>query len=283
MALPFIPSDGAAIALQAALVLAPRPVPRLAIAERLRGPAWALVPIGSIVVVIFAIRYVNSTATGLTYLAVVAVPPLAAAALGWAMHGARPWLALAVAPLFALAWAIPSTLVGQGSAALLSALSCLTLGVLLAMVTPPSWLKAGIVLMACADTWLVVSDLLQGPNAALVGAAPVAGLPQLQSVLFGSVSLGYGDLFVAALLGAVLAGSVRRQGAAALLTFALAALFDLLFLVVNELPATVPVAVAVIVVELWDRRDALRARLGVSTRAARARAPSAPARHTARP
>jgi hypothetical protein len=283
MALPFIPSDGVAIALQAALVLAPRPVPRLSIAERLRGPAWALVPIGSIVVVIFAIRYVNSTATGLTYLALVAVPPLAAVALGWTLHRARPWLAFAVVPLFALAWAIPSTLIGQGSAALLSALSCVTLGVLLAMVTPSSWLKAGIVLMACADTWLVVSDLLQSPNSALVSAAPVAGLPQLQSVLFGSVSLGYGDLFVAALLGAVLAGSLRRQGAAALLTFALAALFDLLFLVVNELPATVPVAVAVIALELWDRRDALRERVGVSTRPGRARAPSAPARNTARP
>jgi hypothetical protein len=283
MALPFIPSDGAVIALQAALVLAPRPVPRLAIAERLRGPAWALVPIGSIVVVIFAIRYVNSTATGLTYLALVAVPPLAAVALGWTVHRSRPWLALAVVPLFALAWAIPSTLIGEGSAALLSALSCVTLGVLLAMVTPPSWLKAGIVLMACADTWLVVSDLLQRPNSELVGAAPVAGLPQLQSVLFGSVSLGYGDLFVAALLGAVLAGSLRRQGAAALLTFALAAVFDLLFLVVNELPATVPVAIAVIALEVWDRREPLRARLGVAKPLGRARAPSAPARNTARP
>jgi hypothetical protein len=260
MALPFVPSDGVAIALQAAVVAAPRPVPRLAIAERLQSPAWALVPIGSIVVVIFAIRYVNSTATGLTYLALIAVPPLAAIALGWAMRGARLWLALLVVPLFALAWAIPSTLIGQGSAALLSALSVVTLGVLLGMVTPPNWLKAGIVLMACADTWLVVSDLLQKPNSALVGAAPAAGLPQLQSVVFGSVSLGYGDLFVAALLGAVVAGNVRRQSAAALLTFVLAALFDLLFFVVNELPATVPVAVAVIVLELWDRRGALRAR-----------------------
>src|ERR1700735_1050520 len=178
MALPFIPSDGVAIALQAAVVATPRPVPRLKIAERLRGPAWALVPIGSIVVVIFAIRYVNSTATGLTYLALVAVPPLAALALGWAMRGARPWLALAVVPLFALAWAIPSTLIGEGSAALLSALSGVKLWGLLAMVTRESWLKPGIVLMACADTWLVVSDLLQSPNSALVSAAPAAGLPQ---------------------------------------------------------------------------------------------------------
>jgi hypothetical protein len=252
VALPFIPSDAVAIALQAGVVAAPRAAPRLAIADRLRGPAWALVPIGSIVVVIFAIRYVSDTATGLTYLALVAVPPLAVAALGWAMRGAKSWLGLAVVPLFALAWAIPTTLVGEGSAALLSALSCVTLGVLLSSVTPAKWLKLGIVLMACADTWLVVTDLLQKPNSELVAAAPVAGLPQLQSVLFGNVSFGYGDLFVAALLGAVVAGCARRQTAAALLTFALAAVFDLLFLVVNELPATVPVAVAVIVLEVWD-------------------------------
>src|SRR6202041_3582783 len=105
---------------------------------------------------------------------------------------------------------------------------------------------------------------LQTPNAVLVGAAPAAGLPQLQSVLFGSVSLGYGDLFVAALLGAVLADSLRRQSGAALLTFVLAALFDLLFFVVKELPATVPVAVAVIVIEIWDRRRALRFRLAAA-------------------
>ena len=47
----------------------------------------------------------------------------------------------------------------------------MTLGVLLAAVTPPGWLKVGIVLMAVADVWLVVSDLLQAPNATLVGGA----------------------------------------------------------------------------------------------------------------
>ncbi len=228
---------------------APSVAPKLAIAERLRGPAWALVPIGSIVLVIFAIRYASGTATWLTWLALIAVPPLAAAALGWAMRGARPIYAIGAIPLFALAWASKTTLFGEGSAALLSALSCVTLGVLLASVTPAGWLKLGIVLMACADTWLVVTDLLQAPNASLVAAHPPAGLPQLQSVLFGSVSFGYGDLFVAALLGAALAAHPRGQTGAAVLTLMLAGLFDLLFFVVNELPATVPVAVAVVLLE----------------------------------
>jgi hypothetical protein len=237
--------------LQAGVVAAPRAVPWLARLGRLRARRWALVPVGSIVLVVLAIRYASDTATGLTYLALVAVPPLAAAALGGMARGGRPMFALGTVPVFALAWTASGSLPGDVAAALLSALSCVTLGVLLAAVTPPAWLKLGIVAMAAADVWLVVSDLLQAPNATLIAAHPVAGLPRLQTELFGPVSMGYGDLFVAALLGAVLAAEPRIQRRAALLTLVLAAVFDLLFLVVRELPATVPVALALVVVEAF--------------------------------
>jgi hypothetical protein len=280
VALPFVPSDAGLLALQAGVVAAPRVAPALPWLERLRGPGWALVPVGSIVLVVFAIRYVSDTATGLTYLALIAVPGLAAAALAWAGRGAsahpgsgtstRPGSGTSAHPrriaasvaasavLFAIAWIWRHSLAGEAAAALLSALSCVTLGVLLAAVAPPRWLKLGIVAMAVADTWLVVSDLLQAPNATLVAAQPAGGLPRLQSEIFGSVSMGYGDLFVAALLGAVLARDRRKQLSAAVLTLVLAAVFDLLFLVVAELPATVPVALALIVVELRDRFSAAR-------------------------
>lgn len=253
MALGFIPSDAAVLAVQAGIVAAPRRPPTIRWMQRLSGPAWALIPIGSIVGVIFAIRYMSGTATGLTWLALVAIPLLAAAALGWACRGSRPWLAVLAVPLFVLAWASRTTLFGEGAATLLSALSCVTLGVLLGAVTPPRWLKFGIIAMAAADVWLVASDLLQAPNNSLIAAAPLpgSGLPQLQSELFGNVSLGYGDLFVAGLLGAVLAREGRRQWPMALLTLVLAGLFDLLFFVLNELPATVPVALALIGGELW--------------------------------
>jgi len=253
VALPFVPSDAALLALQAGVVAAPRAIARPARMARFHGVGWALVPVGSIVVVIFAIRYLSDTATALTDLALVAVPLLAAVALGWLARGARPPAALGAAALFAVAWAAHRSLAGEAAAALLSGLSCVTLGVLLAVITPARWLKLGILAMAVADTWLVVSDLLQAPNALLVAAHPPGGLPQLQSEIFGSVTLGYGDLFVAALLGAVLACDGRRQRQAALLTFVLAAVFDLLFLVVNELPATVPVALAMIVMEAAPR------------------------------
>jgi hypothetical protein len=261
VALPFLPSDAGLLLLQAGVVATPRMAPGVSRLKRLSGRGWALIPLGSIVVVVFAIRYVSDTATGLTYLALVAVPPLAAGALGWAARGARPVAALGAIVLFVIAWTSRTSLAGEAAAALLAALSCVTLGVLLAAVTPPVWLKLGIILMAAADTWLVVSDLLQAPNATLVAAAPGGGLPQLQSELFGSVSLGYGDLFVAALLGAVLAANRQRQLSAALITLVLAAVFDLLFLVVSELPATVPVALALLVEEAWHRFSARRSSL----------------------
>jgi hypothetical protein len=263
MGLGFIPSDAAVLIVQAGVVAAPRRPPRAPWMDRISGPAWAIIPLGSIVGVIFAIRYVSSTATGLTWLALIAVPILAAVALGWAAHGARPWLALLAIPLFVLAWASRTTLWGEGAATLLCALSCVTLGWLLAAVTPPGWLKWGILAMAAADTWLVLSDLLQTPKDQLVSAAPApgSGLPQLQSESFGSISLGYGDLFVAGVLGGVIAREGRGgrgQVAMALLTLFLAGLFDLLFFVLSELPATVPVAFALIGGEIWYRRRRAR-------------------------
>lgn len=254
------------LAVQAGVVTAPRRPPELGWIRRLSGPAWALIPIASIVGVIFAIRFTSGTATGLTWLALVAVPILAAVALGWAGHGGRWWLTPLAAGLFALAWASKSTLWGQGAATLLSALSCVTLGWLLGAVTPPRWLKLGILAMCAADVWLVLSDLLQTPNNTLTVAVPLPHsglhLPQLQSEQFGSVLFGYGDLFVAGLLGAVLAREGRTQWPMALLTLVLAGAFDLLFFVLNELPATVPVAAALIVGEVWlwlGRRGRARA------------------------
>jgi len=257
MTLGFVPSDAGLLLLQAGCVAAPRAIPRVQWLQRFRGWGWALVPIASIVGVIFAIRYASDTATWLTYLALIAVPPLAAVALGWAMRGSKPWAALGAVPLFVIAWVSKDALVGGAAGSILAALSCVTLGVLLAAVTPSGWLKVGILLMAGADVWLVSSDLLQNPNATLVAAAPVGHLPQLQDAVFGTAVMGYGDLFVASVLGAILAQRRRLQLSGALLTLVLAGLFDLLVFVIDELPATVPVALALITLEIWERRASL--------------------------
>ncbi len=232
----------------------------------LRGRRWALIPPLSVIGFVFVTRAAErASADGLTYLALVAVPVLAALALGWLVYGPaqirrRLAWALWVVPLFALAWADRSGLAGEVAALSLSALSCAALGVLLAAVTPPRWLAAGIVAMAVADTALVVSDLLQKPNNALNAAHPAAGLPRLQSAVFGSAVMGYGDLFVAGALGALLASTLGRswQLRGAALAALLALGFDLLFFFVDELPATVPIALTLLIVVAARQRGRWR-------------------------
>jgi hypothetical protein len=285
--LPFSVSIAVLSLAQAAIVTlprVPRPVEdRLASVRRLRGRRWALVPPLSVIVFAIVVGAAErASAQGLTYLALVAVPALAALALGWLTPGARPRRALLVLALFALAWGLRGALVGEAAALALSALSCVALGVLLASVTPPRWLGAGIVAMAIADTALVVSDQLQKPNSALNAAHPAAGLPRLQDAVFGSAVIGYGDLFVAGALGALLIVWVGRaqQARGAVLAAGFALAFDLLFFAVDELPATVPIALTLIAVTALRRRSARtgRARAPAATAAGRpARALPAPA------
>jgi hypothetical protein len=277
--LPFWLSIGVLSLTQAAVVALPG---RLSIpwVERRRSRLWAAIPPASVIVFVFAARAAeDASAQSLTWLALFTVPALAALALGVLGHGARPAFALAVPVLFALAWADRNGLPGEAAALALSALSCVALGVLLAAVTPPRWLAAGIVAMACADTALVVSELLQHPNDVLTAAHPALGLPRLQAAVFGEAAMGYGDFFVAGLFGGLLAcgwpagrggagdrvaaragadgrdAAPARRRRAALLVAVLAVAFDLLFFVVSELPATVPVALAVILLVLSRTRS----------------------------
>src|SRR5215470_13166123 len=107
--MPFWISIGILGLIQAALVALPRsPLPDLPEPLRVRSRWWALVPAGSILVVIAVIELDAASATALSYLALVAVPPLAALALGALVRKARPAWALAALPLFALAWPTPA-------------------------------------------------------------------------------------------------------------------------------------------------------------------------------
>jgi hypothetical protein len=225
---------------------------------RLRSGAWVLVLPLSIGVVVAAISAVPSTAVVLTWVALLLVPPGCALALGWAMHGARPWLAPLAGVLLVLAWVDQDTRVGQLATVALIAGSCVTLGRLLGGSTSPTLLKLGIVAMAVVDAILVFGNQLQAPNAVLVAAQPGLGLPQLQSASFGVAGLGYGDFFAAAVLGGVLAAEGRRQLGAAVAVLAVSLAWDQLFLVVDVLPATVPPAIVLVGAEAL--RSARRAR-----------------------
>lgn len=262
--------------------------PRPGWIDRLSSPWWALVPALSIAAVLGAIEISPGSADALTYIALIAIPPLAVFALGTLVRRNRTephisrfravsrangwswWGPIAVVgTLFALAWVSPRSLVGEAAATALSGLACVTLGWLLVCGVPARWLRLGVYAMTLIDTVYVSSDLLQGPNAVLNAAAPAAGLPRLQAVHLGSALMGFGDLFVAALVGCLLAAEGRRpssdgrgpagdsgpgrlldlQLAAAVLVAVLALAFDLLFFAVDELPSTVPVALALALVQ----------------------------------
>jgi hypothetical protein len=207
------------------------------------SPWWAIVPAASIVVVVFGIEAAPGSADALTWLALLAVPPLAAFALGWLVHGTTPaWAWLAV-PVFVLAWASQESLAGETARALLAGLACIALGWLLVSVVPADWLRWGIYAMAAIDAALVAAELLQDPSAVLSAAAP-AGLPRFQVLDFGAARMGFGDAFLAATVGCLLAFDRRLQLRAAALLVVLALSFDLLFFAFDTLPATVPVALA---------------------------------------
>jgi hypothetical protein len=251
--LPFALSISVLSLVQAILVAAPRPAAATPLLARLRTRWWALAPPLSIGLVIAAIAVDSASARLLTYLALLTVPPLAALALATVIRRGRPALALLTIPLFALAWAARGALGGQTAALALSALACVSLGWLLACVVPARWLKLGIYAMAAIDAWLVGSNLLQEPNAVLNAASP-GGLPRLQLVAFGSAVMGFGDIFIAATLGAVLAADRRLQLTGAALAAVVCLSFDLLFFFVDQLPATVPIALTLALLELWARR-----------------------------
>jgi hypothetical protein len=258
--LSFWPSDVVLIIVQAALVIGPRPAAP-SFLHRLRTGAWAWVLPISLGGTIALIAAFPGLAPSFTYLSLVALPVLAVPAL------VIPWLATwrgpvvgvaAAAVLFAVSWAAQGSMLGQGAALAITALSCTTLASYLCAVAPTRLLKVAIVVMAVLDAYLVFGQLLETPNTAINVASPGSGLPQLQFGAFGSALVGYGDLFIAATLGGVLVTRrMRWRGAAVVL--GCSAVFDLLFLVVGTLPATVPVAVALLILELvprWARADA---------------------------
>jgi hypothetical protein len=254
--------------LQAALVALPRA--REPFAWMPQSPWWALVPAGSIVVVVFGIELLPDSAEALAWLALVAVPPLAALALGALVHGARPVWAWAALPLFTVAWSAQGSLAGETAATALTALACVTLGWLLVSVVPDHWLRWGVYAMATIDAVLVGAELLQGPSGVLVAADP-GGLPRLQVLEFGAARMGFGDAFLAATVGCLLAQppspadgppsdhmrrfSAHRQGEGAVIAAVLGLAFDLLFFALDTLPATVPVAVALFAVSARDRES----------------------------
>lgn len=223
----------------------------------LRHWAFAVIPLASLVGVVAALRVRPEWATAIAQVALVAVPLLALAA---AAHVGVPALAATVLAVVAVLHDSDS-LVGQLAALHLIGASCLLLAALLVQLTPERWLGIGIVAMAAVDLVLVAGGVLGPASDALNAAAVSERLPRLQRVELGPLRLGYGDMFLPALVGALLARRARPLAWAAGLTLVLALVAGLAFLAFSRLPATVPVALALLVVEavgagrvVWRRR-----------------------------
>ena len=235
--------------------------------ERFGGRGWSLVAPLSVVASVVAITVAAESADVLTWIALLLVPPGCALALGWAAHGARPWMALLVVPLLVAALVVPDDSVGRLARLALIVGSCVTVGRLLAGAAPLTFLKAGVVAMATIDAVFIFGDFFGEQNAQFNAAVPAGDLPRLQVADLGDVSTDYGDFFVAGLVGGILAAEGRAQAVAALATFAVAQAFNQLFLVLDSLPGTVPPALVLIAFEVVRQRRQAQLSLRRATQA----------------
>jgi hypothetical protein len=239
--------EGALVALPG-----PRALERLA---RLRSPGWALVAPGSLLVGTFGVLALPSLATGLAVLATVATPLLAAIAAVAVVHGSRRILLLVPLALGAVAVACTG-LPAQLAASLLTALGCLTLGAALVRLTPARWLLVGIVSMGVIDVLLLAFGIGQPAAASLRDA--LGGIhPTFHRAELGPISTDYPDLVLAAVLGGIVAGrGIQRR--AAVIVAILAGTYASLLTFASMLPATVPLVLALLLVEWGPRLGRIR-------------------------
>jgi hypothetical protein len=226
---------------------------RLRLPAALQGRAWALVLPGVLVAFVIALSIDASLATRLAELAVVTpalalLAPLAAAPRG------RVAVALVAASATVLGLWQRHGEAGGLARAVTIACACAVLATLLAGVAPPAALRAGLVALVALDVILVVSGDVGSTSQALHQAVAPAGLPSFQDATFGPATMGYGDLFGAAVLGALLTSEGRSRVRAAVAVLVCALAFGLLLLVFTTLPATVPL-LAGLLVGGQDRRS----------------------------
>jgi hypothetical protein len=245
--------------LEGALVLLPRAKPFPALA-RLRAPAWAaLLPL-SIIVGTFGLLIAPSLAPQTVLAAAVTTPLLAAIAVLLVVR-AR----LLVLPLAALAGVLAVTATGPGGhigTGVVTALACLTVGAALQRLIPGRWLLLGVVAMSVVDITLLLAGPGYHETAVLAAAQTNFHGPRFTGARIGGTTIGYPDLFLAALLGASLAGQ-RAQVRAAGLLVVLAVAYDSMLSPGLLLPATVPIALTLVVVGLVRRGRGRRRRSAV--------------------
>ncbi len=195
-----------------------------------------------------------ASAGWVTGVATVAVPVLAMLAAVRLARGSRPAWALVVPVLLLAALAGPDHLSGQVGITLLCALSAVALGAGLVALGGVRGVVLGLVALMLADV-VLVSDGSVGAAADALSNTQIGHLPEMSHVALGTFTLGYGDLFVSGVAGAIAARRRGGQLRVAALTTAFMLLESSLLAGRGPYPATVPVVAALLVDEaaVWGR------------------------------
>jgi hypothetical protein len=230
--------------LEVGLVLAPQAQPLRRLGG-LRSPLWAALLPASIIVGTFGLIALPRTATATLITAAVTAPLLALVAILAVVRARR--LLIPVAVLAAGLALLAHGPAGQLGAAVITALACLTVGAALQRLIPPRWLLAGVLAMSIADVGLLALGFGYHQTLVLAAASRSFHGPSFTGARVGGTTIGYPDLFLAALLGTYLAGS-RAQRPGAILLGVLVIAYDSLLSPGVLLPATVPIALTLLVV-----------------------------------
>lgn len=257
--------------LEGGLVILPHAAPFQRL-TRLRSPLWTAVLPGSIMVGTFGVLAVPSSASTTILVAAITTPLLALLAVTSVVR-AR-WLVLLLAAVAAGLAGFATGGPGQIGSAVITALACLTIGATLQRLIPSRWLLAGVVAMAVVDIALLASGIGYHQTVVLAAAARSFRGPQFTGARIGGTTIGYPDLFLAALLGTSLAGR-RAQWAAGLLLAVLVVAYDSLLSPGMLLPATVPIAVTMIIVLAAGSLARVASRRGAARSKHRRRDPGA--------
>jgi hypothetical protein len=219
---------------------------------------WLAPPVLFVALVLLLAAH-PSSAGWLTAAAVVGVPVLALLAAVRLARGSRPAWAFVIPVLLVASLAGPDRLGGQIAITLLCALSAVALGAVLVRYGGARGVALGLVALAATDIALVHDGRVSAAAQALA-SVQIGSLPDLSEVSLGTFSLGYGDLFVSGIAGAIAARRPGGQLRVAVLTVVLMLLESGLLAGSGAYPATVPVVVALLVDELaWRGVGLLRA------------------------
>jgi hypothetical protein len=242
--------------LEGALVALPKPA-ALGRLARLRSPMWAAALPGSILIGTFAPLWERPSATAFIALAAIVTPLLAIVAASSVASGHRRVLVSGVVLAVALTLAFGPR--AELAASLVTAFGCMALGVGLTRLIPGRWLFVGIIAMACVDVLLLALHVGQQPATLMADASSHFHGRSFNAATIGPITLAYPDLVSAGVLGGFVAGGPFQRPAALALT-ALAAASGMLLAVIDMVPSTPPVAATFMLVAIWERAAARRAR-----------------------